>query len=193
MKQANGFTLVELLVAMVAGSLLLASLTWMLGSVTRIFKAQPADLVIRQVGDLAPILSRLIAQIPPPDQDIAPMDVSAEAMTFMSTPPQALAADGLMKVTLKTERRTDGLALVGQFDGMRKGQTWSRSDTLAHGFSAIAFEARWPNEPGAPRLPSLLSLRFATPDGRTARIVAAPRLNGGGTCRFDPISMTCRH
>lgn len=192
MRQANGFTLVELLVAMVAGSLLLVSLSWMLGSVTHILKASPKDKVTAQVGDLAPALTRLIEQIPPLDKEVPPASISADAMRFATSPPQALGADGLMTVTLKTEPQGDGLALVGEFEGERQGQPWQRRDILAHGFSAIGFDARWPVAPGAPKLPSLVTIRFATRDGETARIVATPRLTGGGPCHFDPISMTCR-
>lgn len=192
MKQANGFTLVELLVAMVAGSLLLVSLSWMLGSVTHILKASPKDETIAQVGELAPVLTRLIEQIPPPDKDVAAASIGADGASFVSQPPQALGADGMMTVTLKAEQQADGLGLVGEFEGQRQGRPWQRRDILAHGFSAIDFDARWPDAPGAPKLPSLVTIRFATREGETARIVATPRLTGGGPCHFDPISMTCR-
>lgn len=192
MKVENGFTLVELLVAMVAGSLLLISLTWMLGSVTQLFQKQPSDQQSAQVADLAPALDALIGQIAPPDKDTGPVTVTNDALQFVSAPPLAAGQSRRMDVLLKSEQRADGVALVGRFEGIVGERPWVRQTVLAHGFKAISFAAHWPSDPNAVKLPRLLTIAFVEPDGETARIVAAPRLTGGGACHFDPISMTCR-
>ena len=77
MTRPNGFTLVELLVAMVAGSLLLASLSWMLGNVSHSLKAPAKDRVAAQLSQIEPTLSQLISHIQPPDKVTPPVTANA--------------------------------------------------------------------------------------------------------------------
>lgn len=192
MTRPNGFTLVELLVAMVAGSLLLASLSWMLGNVSHSLKAPAKDRVAAQLSQIEPTLSQLISHIQPPDKVTPPVTANANLISFTTEAPQSLRAAGVITATLSTQTRAEGVALVGQFEGQREGQSWVRQTDLATGFTSISFATQWPTAPEALALPTLITLRFEAPRGTVTTISAAPRLNGGGPCHFDPISMSCR-
>lgn len=184
--RANGFTLVELLAALVAGSLLLAALSWtmrdMVAELARSDERRAAD----DLAEIAPTLEALVERADP-----GAFEGSARRMAITVPPPRAAGAAGPVRLVLEVRRDRAGEELLARFEP--KEGAWpaaARERVLAAGWREIGFEYL-AGDPRAGPLPRLVTIRFD--DGeRVRRISAEPRLNSDGACRFDPISMECR-
>jgi prepilin-type N-terminal cleavage/methylation domain-containing protein len=192
----QGFTLVELLVALVAGSMLLASLTWTLSTLGRELEAARLAEPRERLDSAAPIITGLIEQILPAAKDEAPVLAEARRFVFLATPPASLGAVGPVRVTLEVRGAAGGQSLLARFapvDPSAPFPAAARADLpLMEGYRSIRFDYVMgdPREKSLP--PRLVAINLVDGRGRPARIVAAPRLTASGDCRFDPISMTCR-
>lgn len=189
MKGEQGFTLVEMLVALVAGGLLLASLgslTGMLGSeVRRTARGDQFD----QLAKIAPSLTLLLQSVRPTG-GTKTLDADASHLTGEIDPPLARAGQGPMRLGLTVMRDRDGEALDLDLGNPADDASATDNRRLVHGFRKIDIDIRQ-SDPGT-GVPSLITLGFTTQSGEDWDIVVEPRLNAIGGCRFDPISMSCR-
>src|SRR5688572_10413805 len=90
----HGFTLIELLVAMVAGSMLLASLTWTLSSLGRELAASRQAEPRQRLAASAPMVVNLIERIVPPSSGDPAIVAEPRRLAFVTMPPLALGTVG---------------------------------------------------------------------------------------------------
>jgi len=192
MKGEAGFTLVELLAALVAGGLLLALVGAMTGGLGRQLQRADQDQAFAAVAAAAPILRNLIAAASPAPNGFDGSDRHIEAVV---APPMAIGAAGPLKMQLDIVRASDGVALDVTLDADDNGGGDPRLPirrTLLRGFRAIAFDYDADPVDQADSLPDLVRIELTDPRGAHWTIAAAPRLNAAGGCKFDPISLACR-
>lgn len=186
MNDEGGFTLVELLAAMVAGSLLLASLSWIVGSFGRELRAaevgQEKAHVLRVSDRLRELVEGALLDATVTEQD---------RLKAMVAPPQSLGAVGPVEMELAVERTGKTEALFSRFgsDTQALDPAVTEKRMLVGGFKSISFEYGEARPRG---LPKTISIALTDLRDQTSRIVLEPRIDSDGSCRFDPISMTCR-
>lgn len=196
MTKANGFTLVELLAAMVAGSLLLATLGWCVATLGRELKSSARLEAGHRLDDAAPALAGLIERMLPGFAGGEAIVAEPSRLVFVTAPPAALAASGPVRIALSVRAFEGREALYARFEPADAGAPFAAAARaerrLAEGYGAIRFDYALadPGEEGVP--PKLVTISFSDPAGRTVRLAAAPRFNGSANCRFDPGAMTCR-
>ncbi len=192
----QGFTLVELLVALVAGSMLLASLTWTLTSLGRELRASRLAETAARADAAAPVLAGLIEQMFPAAKDDPEIVAEPRRFAFATLPPAALGAVGPVRATLEVRDRPEGQALYARFEPADPSASFPatarEARPLIEGYRQIRFDYRLADAKDEGMPPHLVTLSLVDRRGRITRIAAAPRITSGGDCRFDPISMTCR-
>jgi prepilin-type N-terminal cleavage/methylation domain-containing protein len=194
MNRQAGFTLIELLAAMTAGSMLLVSLGvavaqlgWQLG---RRPPPQAAELEA-----FAPVFRNLLEQAQPGEKESAFVG-RPDGLVALVEPPAAAASAGPLRLALAARPGEGGQALylslapVSPGASLPPGATGER--VVVSGFRAIRFAYALDGAGKEAGLPKLITIAFESPDGRVRRLSAAPRIDSGGACRFDPISMACR-
>jgi prepilin-type N-terminal cleavage/methylation domain-containing protein len=184
----RGFTLVELLAALVAGGLLLASLGWMTSGFARRLAATPAAPTLGvEVAQAAPVLERLIAAAHA--RSFAP---APRRLEFVSAPPAAAGAAGPIKVVLEVRPTTGGEALHAAFAPVDPAAPWpplARESVLVADVERISINIRDGRDDGV--APELVTLSFVR-GSEVRRLSLRPRVDADGACRFDPISLACR-
>lgn len=199
MRADPGFTLVEILVALVAGALILAGLSATLVTLQRQYARmdKTSDTLVA-IDAIEPALRRLIEQAAPVKVADVSFASDERALRLVVPAPQALGTPGLVQLDLSVTRQAKGEALVAKLSALPSGPALpagaSRPVVLAEGLTSIRFTTAFaPPDPSMPDVerPRLVSLDFK--DGSTGRrIDIVPRLTGDGSCRFDPISLACR-
>jgi prepilin-type N-terminal cleavage/methylation domain-containing protein len=196
MRNEGGFTLVELLVALVAGSMLLASLSWTLTSLGRELDSSRQEKIAASADSATPVIAGLIEQMYPVAKDEAAIVARPRFLAFRTVPPAALGPVGPVWATLEVRDGPDGQALYARFEPADPTASFPaaarQARALAEGYRQIRFDYRLadPKDEGMP--PQLVTLSLVDRRGRVSRVVAAPRITSAADCRFDPISMTCR-
>jgi prepilin-type N-terminal cleavage/methylation domain-containing protein len=194
MTRQSGFTLIELLAAMTAGSLLLVSLSvavaqlgWQLG--------RPASGEAAQLEAFAPVFRSLIEQAQPGEKENA-FAGEATRLSALVEPPMAAALAGSMRLELSARAGEGGQALYLRLVPTTAGASLppgaAAERMVAGGFRSIRFAYAGEAAGREAGLPKLVTLTFESADGRVRHVSAAPRIDSGGSCRFDPISMACR-
>ena len=192
----QGFTLIELLAAMIAGSLILATLSWTLASLGRELRASTLAEPRQRLSDVAPALTRLIEQIQPTAKGEAKIVATSKRLVFTTSPPAALGTAGAVRAELVVHAGQSGEGLYARFapaDPRAPLPPGVAAEVpLAEGYRAIAFGYEMPKDAEAGLPPRLVTVSLTDQSGRTTRLAAAPRLTAAGDCRFDPVSMACR-
>lgn len=193
---ARGFTLVELLAAMAVGSLLLVSLSVATGSLGRETRSAVAHRDLAIVQAVGPMLTTLIESGQPPTAPRFAFIGVDRKLSLVVPPPAALGPIGPVRLTLDVEPGAKGEALRaafssdGEFGPLPGGA--EQPVLLAEGFRSIRFSYEDEGRVAKERLPRLIVITFTSEDGAVRSLVAEPRINSDGACRYDPISMTCR-
>ena len=123
MSDQRGFTLVEMLVALVVGGLLLAALSSVVAGLSRDLHRSESTQAASQVETIAPALKALLENAVVPDRDSLPAFTDAQAQLTV-TPPQALAYAGPLRLELDVEKLANGEALLARFRS-RERRRWS--------------------------------------------------------------------
>lgn len=190
-----GFTLVEVLFALVASSMLLIALGWALRGLEAQLRRTSTASAADQLITIQPFLARTIAHATPLAQG-AVLAGTPTSLELTVPPPQSLGPIGPVRLLLTVERQDGAAALTARFAPNRPSQVLPPDATtkrlLARGFAAIRFEYLRRSTDPRDRLPRLISILFDTKDGKLLPLAFAPRLNMGATCVFDPISLACR-
>ena len=196
MSDERGFTLVEVLAALVAGGLLLASISWTVGSLGREVRTPDRAHNIVQIEAITPSLVTLLEGAFPVEPDGRGFTGGAGRLTARVSPPLALGPVGPLLLELEVRSTVKGEALFLSFTAedaaIHLPDSVTRPQLLADGFREIRFDSVRQDEPGRKRLPRLITISFTDDKGVVVPIAVAPRLTSDGRCRFDPISMTCR-
>ena len=192
----QGFTLVELLAAMIAGSLILATLSWTVTSLARELRASTLAEPRQKLSDVAPALTRLIEQAQPTAKGEAKIVATQKRLAFTTAPPTALGAAGSVRAEFMVRPAQGGEGLFARFAPAVSGAALSPGATaefpIVEGYRSISFGYQMPKDPEAGLPPRLVTISLTDQSGRTTRLSAAPRLTATGGCRFDPVSMACR-
>lgn len=189
MRGEEGFTLVEMLVALVAGGLLLASLGWLTGMFGHEVRSAARNDGFGQLAEIAPSLTSLLETIRPAD-GTGKLDADEAHLTGQVDPPLSRAGSGPMRLDLAVVRDRDGEALDLKLSGSDTQADAETERRLVHGFKAITIDVQQAEPAGGAS--RLITVGFTTPTGESWDLVVEPRLNAVGGCRFDPISMACR-
>ena len=194
MNRANGFTLVELLVAMVAGSMLLASLGWIVATLGAQLKSDGSAAIARDMG-AARILTSLIERADVSPASVAAFRGTANRLALIVPAPQALGDVGLVRLDLAVEHQSMGDAVVASFtapDGGPLPRAAAAQTTIIARLQKASLEYGPYADPDHPSLPRLITLHLWQASGDETRISASPMINTDGSCHFDPISQACR-
>lgn len=194
--KSNGFTLVELLVAMVAGSFLLISLSWAVASLGRELRQSRTIETRDRVAAIAPALTALVEQALPTSPGTEPIVVEVDKLAITTAPPDALGSVGPVRLSFLVRKASNLAGLYARFDPADKEAPLPKGAgveiTLIRDQRDIRFEYVRAAGRDARLPPQLVTITFTGQDGRSTRLSMTPRLNSSGDCRFDPISMTCR-
>ena len=192
----QGFTLIELLAAMIAGSLILATLSWTLASLGRELRVSTLAEPRQRLSDVAPALTRLIEQAQPTAKGETGIQATPKRLAFTTTPPAALGATGAVRAELIVRAADGGETLFARFASTDPRAPLPAGATvelaLIEGYRSIGFGYEMPKDPEAGLPPRLVTISLTDKEGRTSRLAAGPRLTAAGDCRFDPVSMACR-
>jgi prepilin-type N-terminal cleavage/methylation domain-containing protein len=192
----EGFTLIELLASMIAGSLILATLSWTLSSLGRELRASTLAEPRQRLSEVAPALIRLIEQAQPTAKDEAKIAAGPKRLAFTTAPPAALGATGAIRAEIIVRSVEGGEGLYARFapaDARAALPPGAAEElTLVEGYRSIDFAYEMPKDVDSGLPPRLVRISLTDRSGRTTRLTAAPRLTAAGDCRFDPISMACR-
>jgi prepilin-type N-terminal cleavage/methylation domain-containing protein len=194
MTRDDGFTLVELLVAMVVGAMLLVALSWSIASLGRELTATRTVAAGEDVQAVTPALTALIEASQPVRPGGQPIVNRPDRYETITSSPAALGPVGLIRMALTARRLPDGMALeiatAPADPSVRLPAIVTASRALVRGMADIRFDYRPADKPELP--PRLVTIRMTDTRGMAHRIAVATKLNGQAACRFDPISMTCR-
>lgn len=195
MKHEQGFTLVEVLFALVAGSLLLVVLGWAIRGLEDQFRRHQAISDVEKVEAIASFLTTEVGRALPPATGAAFAGESS-ALALTVPPPRALGSVGPVRLALSVRDGKAGKALVARFapvaDGQALADAAQQPVILAEGFRDIRFDylRRATDPPTA--LPRLITIQFTSQDGTVLPLGVEPKLTMAADCIFDPISQTCR-
>jgi len=192
MKNA-GFTLVEVLVALVAGGLLLAALTSVVSGLSNDLTKTQAENGMTQIEAAAPILHRLIENAVPAEEASI---IQPDKLELTVPPPQSLGPIGPLKMDLMVRRSGRGQGLFLAFNATSPSaevpsavRQWQ---LLVDGFDSIEITSEPAAGGSGQRLPSLIHISFIDGHQEPVALTFRPRISSTGACRFDAISMTCR-
>jgi prepilin-type N-terminal cleavage/methylation domain-containing protein len=194
MNRQAGFTLIELLAAMTAGSLLLVTLSVSVAQLGMQLARKP-DVQAARLQAFAPVFRALLEQAQPREKETG-FAGNAKGLRALVEPPMAAALSGPMRLDLAVMPDATGEALHLRLSPLAPGATLpavAASDRIvAEGFRSIRFAYAAKPSGAAAGLPKLITITFESADQKVRHLSAAPRIDSGGTCRFDPISMACR-
>ena len=212
-RESAGFTLVELLVALLLFSLLSLGLFASVRGGTALWTrvSSHADANDSSIHAHS-LLRHLIEDAYPlflsqdPTKRHVDFDGTKQSLTFLTSAPKALNSGGRSRVTLSVEQDQGHVALMLHADPELGIENDTTRKPLLTGASAVEFsyfgKAR-PTEPiawhddwtGESELPRLIRIRVQFPekDGRDwPDLMVAPRIMVDVGCVFDQITMRCQ-
>lgn len=207
-RRCHGFTLLELMIALALSGLLLALLSQAIGGLRlasqRVDQNSLADDERQRGRDMVTLL--LSGAIPAQAGDSAGgFSGTADGIEFMTSPPQALAHSGPLRVRLSVSPTT--ASQVGVYVEMESvrgavaGTVAQPRQLLIAGLNAARFDyaergdtplaPQWASNPQPPGLVRLRLVRAGAEEASEQVLVAVRKQQASG-CRIDPISLTCR-
>ena len=187
MSGERGFTLVELLVAMVAATLLLIGLGGVTSALTsrvrRASSAEPELAFARSSAAIATLVQQAV-----PTSDPTKLTSSERQLQFPVAAqwPQAAA------VRLTSTRSGNGSELVATLIDAAGAEIAGSAETLLTGGTAISIDAPVATSTTGEQRLTRVRILITQDNGEVRTIVAVPRISATPGCRFDPISLTCR-
>jgi general secretion pathway protein J len=214
MKTSSGFTLIEMLVALVILSLtsLLALQALHFGSrlwTTEARQTRAMEELTRARDLLRQLIEQSYPQDPQADPAVrwAPMESDGRVLRLSAPAPLFAGQGGLARWWIDPEDSdgSRGLRVGWSFDRTAPSATDTRSEVLIAGIQQITWSfliqdasgfgqwvERWRPEAPLPRLVRV-EIQFPLGDARVWRpLVVAPRLSAPTECQFDVISRRCR-
>lgn len=191
MKRANGFTLVELLVAMVGSALLLV----LLGNVTASLATRARQSSVsasisslpRGYAAFAALIQRAV-----PTNGPASLRSDAQRLDFLANAPEALGIDTPVPFHIVVRNDGHGAALVAGVAGIGGELPRLGDDTLAESMRSITIDAVIITDLNHDRRLSRVAVTLVDHGGTEHVWVAAPRITTRPGCQFDLISLECR-
>lgn len=199
----NGFTLMEMLVALVLVGLIASLGATLLPAMKRgAGRSEEFQRRAAELGRSHEFLRALIENTIPPDgldRGIAPPSFDAARLDLVTRLPEELGKGGLQRVSLSVEGLEGHRSLRLDVQSLRNGAQGTKGN-LIEDATQIAwsyFDRRtgaWSDRAAADgALPDLIRLSVETRQtGRWPPLIAAPRLDGGVLCAFDMLAKICR-
>ena len=192
-KNETGFTLVELLMAMVASSLLLIMLgnvVKMLGHRLTVSSANRQHLSIERS---ASAFAMLVARTVPTDDPNA-INIGAKSVIFPVQPSQNDDRQSPVLVQLNVNGAAGGNQLVASLVDPDSHQIIEGSQELliATSKGELTLSAEEAVDAASDFRLTVIRVNWVDQRGRAHRWIAGPRINARPGCRFDPISLACR-
>lgn len=195
MREEAGFTLVELLFALVAGSLLLITLGWAIRGLEDQYRRHAKESPAEKIEAIEPFLTAEIGRALPPAKGAAFAGDETE-LVMTVPPPKALGPVGPLHLQLAVIGQASGKALMARFAPASPGLSLPSSAQapvmLADGFRDIRFSYLRRSTDDVTALPRLVTLQFVDQGGTVLPLGIEPRITMGADCAFDPIAQSCR-
>ncbi len=193
-----GFTLVEMLVSLVASALLLTTLTWVVATVASQWRQSEA---IADAQENWVTTSRTLVQLiemAQPGQSAGGLEGTAQSFSVLTLAPLATGEDALVQATVSlADSGTLALHLTplagnGQLPSalLLDGLETVRLRYARMSAQGLVWVADWsPRD----RLPAAVEMTVE-PQGGPAplRLIARPRLTVDPRCGLDPVTLECR-
>jgi prepilin-type N-terminal cleavage/methylation domain-containing protein len=192
----NGFTLVELLAAMAAGSLLLVALGAATASLSREARQTVVEKDGAKVTNAAALLEKLIGSLQPGQANVSTIHIQESSLTGDIDPPAALGSVGPLHMALEVQEERDGAVLMLTFTPVEHDVTLPPAVLapirVAGGFQSIRFDTPGQAKTAYRSADGPITIAFAARNDETRILAFRPKVTTGGDCRFDPISLACR-
>lgn len=180
----KGFTLVEVLVALVVGSLLLGSISWVLGGLSDDLRGTESQSNVLQNVQTSQLLENILSDARFSSADGESMQRSATNLAFRMTAPMALERRGYIDAELSVHAGQDGKSLALH---------WPDQDleeiSLLSGMDDIELQYDAKNAAFLNKI-TIIYLEQGADENR--QLILRPKINAKGACIFDPISQRCR-
>lgn len=208
-RRQRGFTLLEVLVALVLAGLVVSAAVGVPRLVSRldrqaVARAEARDVVLGLDGLLRAMVEGAVPDVA--GRTEGPLG-SADTLTLVSLGPAILTLDRPARMALRTERRAEGMALL--FDWSEPSGDERREETVIEGARAITFAyfgtpataegvaapppAWLPVWHGTQALPQAVYLRLDLPAlGEPVELIARPRSRLPDACLLLPAEPGCR-
>ncbi len=186
----RGFTLVETLVALIAGGLLLGSISWVIAGLSDDLKATEQLDKEFQLSSAVIVLDDVLADGRFLDASSRALSRSSQALEFQMLAPLSIGKRGYVNARLVVERSRNGENLTLQWPGQGLPET-----ILLSGMKDIElrYEVDTNDNDGAPAFLKKIEFAVADHTGSEMQILSVrPRINAVGACIFDLISQRCR-
>ncbi len=185
----QGFTLVEVLVSLIVGALLLSSLGWVIGALTKDLKSAETQQHSKEILHISKFLERVFVDARFADDKNNPLPRSQGVLNFQMRAPEASGKDGYVTAKLSVSNGSGGKALKIAFPGTELPEAGLISGAKDIAFSYDQNEDRQNPNVFLERIAITVQKKdVSAPDIINLR----PRINAVGTCVFDPISQQCR-
>lgn len=210
-KAVAGYTLLELLVSLAAGSLLLVAIGYAVQRLGQDWQQAGRSSDAARLATGTETTRQLLMQILPllGEDGFVLFEGDSSSLTAHVQPPQAVSAAGLLKMTLSRRVMADGVAVSLKFTSpsgaavdarvpeavfeehlVLRGLKDFRLTYVSPGVSAAQATSYWSP---APALPTAIILTLELGSRPEAmRIIARPVASVDGRCLFDPVSGDCR-
>lgn len=174
----RGFTLIEMLVALVAASLLLVPLGWLVGQLGTRLQDARAGQISNVLTEDRPVLDSLLRKARFVDNQSRTLDQSDTALKFIAPLPQAAGSRELTIWSL--ENISDAIIL-------RSDKTSLPTVRLFEGYQIMEV-----NFTGRADYPDMVGLKLRDDNGQDYKINFRPLISDNPQCDFDLVTRKCR-
>lgn len=185
----RGFTLVEVLVALIAGGLLLGSISWMISGLSDDLKATERLDRELQISNAANLLDEILIDGRFFNGSSQALPRSPELLEFQMHAPLSLSKKGYILSQLFVDRTANGARLKLGFPGQGLPETILLSnveDIELRYETSVAVD-------GDPAFLKKIEIAIINREGSEPQTLSIrPRINAVGACIFDLISQRCR-
>lgn len=186
----KGFTLVETLVALIAGGLLLGSISWVIAGLSDDLKATEQLDKGAQLSTTAMLLENVLADGRFLDSSSRPLSRSSRGLEFQMLAPLSTGKRGYVDARLAVERSANGEDLALEWPGSDLPRNILLSNMRD---IELRYEVNTNSDAGTPAFLSKIEIAITDQIGSEAQILSVrPRINAVGACVFDLISQRCR-
>ncbi len=175
---SRGFTLIEMLVALLAASLLLVPLGWMVGQLGQRLKVVDDDSAIYQLTTDKAVLANLLSRARFVDDQSRLLPQSSTRLEFIAPLPDAAPQKTPGRWTLEN---MDGAILLTPIDSALP------AIELFKGHKFVSFSVS-----GRPGYPDNISVLIKANNGKLRELVFRSLISSDSICDFDLVTRVCR-
>lgn len=184
----KGFTLVETLVSLVAGSFLLGSISWVIAGVGDDLRSMEQSQDGLKASQAADLLNDILSDARFLDVNSAALPRSSSELKFRTPAPLALGRSGYLGAQLIVVGNRDDRTLVLQWPEGNLPET-----ILLSAKQDIELRYTATSDSNGPQFLKKIEISIEDREERDPQIISVrPRINAVGACIFDPISQQCR-